>query len=369
MTDTPGVRKEVRQAKAYVAGLSMEEIARRHGLDRLVKMASNENPLGTSPLVARAVKQAADRSFRYPRHGYPELRAALAGHLGCPGDRLVCGNGSDEVIDLLVRAVCEPGQDNIVHFRPCFSMYTSQANLCGVETRAVDLADDFSLPLGAALEACDENTALVFATTPDNPSGVATPAGDLAALARSLPSRARLVVDEAYVHFCDDPVAATMLPWLKDLDNVVVLRTFSKAYGLAGLRLGFGVMAEDLAADLMRVQIPFSVSLLAEVAGMAALGDPWFLEKTVDTVRSGRDYLYRELSAMGCLVHPSQANFLMFAPPPGGPDARETFEALLARGVIIRPLASYGLADRLRVSVGNPDENRTFVRAAKEMFA
>lgn len=359
------VRPEMEGFKAYSPGLSIDEIKARFGLSRVVKMASNENPLGVSPVVRERLKSASALAFRYAQAGSPALNRAVAARLGVDASRVVAGNGSDEIIDLLLRVVARPGQDNVVAFDPCFSIYDVQSRLCGVEFRQARLRDDFSFPFDDLVRKTDENTALVFVTNPDNPSGHACPAADLALLAGRLPPRALLVVDEAYVDFAEPLDAYTMLPHFGAIPNLVVLRTFSKMYGLAGLRLGYGIMPAWLAELLLRVKLPFSVNILAEQAGLAALEDDIFVGETLRVVREGRELLARELTALGCTVWPSQANFLMFDPPM---DARTLFESLLAKGVIVRPLASYGMPEKLRVSIGNEDENLEFLAKTEEVL-
>jgi histidinol-phosphate aminotransferase len=356
------VRDEVLEFSPYVPGLSIDEIRSKYGLTNVIKMASNENPLGAPPLAQKAIKAKAGLAFRYPQSGNPRLIAALARAHGVAENRLAAGNGSDEIIDLILRVKARPGIDNIVAFRPCFSIYALQAKLCGLTLRQVALRPDFSFDLDALVAACDEDTAVVFLTNPDNPSGYAIKAEAVLALAKRLPPRALLVVDEAYVEFADSGYA--VLPRLAEADNLAVLRTFSKLYGLAGLRLGFGAMPAWLADYLTRVKLPFSVNLLAEEAGIAALEDINFQEKTLQTVRQGRALLTRELAAMGYAVFPSQANFVMFRPRH---DAGELFSRLLRRGIIIRPLKSYGLPEYLRVSVGAPEENEAFLTAVREI--
>lgn len=363
---TPGpaasLRPEVLDFEPYTAGRSIEEIQERYGLSQVIKMASNENPLGTSPLVQKRLRDKAATAFRYPQSGNPRLVRALGEHLGVDPACIVPGNGSDEIIDLLVRVRAVPGRDNVAAFRPCFSMYSLQARFHGVEFRQADLNADFTFPWDDLLALVDARTALVFVTTPDNPSGHAPPASELLALRRRLPGDCLLVLDEAYMDFALPQEDYSLLPRLHELGSTVILRTFSKLYGLAGLRLGYGVMPAWLADYLWRVRLPFSVNILAEEAGMAALADGDFVRATLDTVLRGREYLERELTALGCAVQPSQANFLLFSLPPGAPEAATVFESLLARGVIIRPLASYGLPRHLRVSVGSDRENRTLVR-------
>ena len=364
MTKVP-VRPEMESFKPYSPGLSIDEIKKRYGLTRVIKMASNENPLGVSPVVRERLARAGALAFRYAQAGTPALTEALAAHLGVPQPCLVAGNGSDEIIDLLLRVVARPGVDNVVAFDPCFSIYGLQSRLCGVEFRQAPLNADFSFPLDALLDTADENTALVFVTNPDNPSGHACPARDLLALAGRLPARALLVVDEAYIDFADPLDEFSMLPHFRTLPNLVILRTFSKMYGLAGLRLGYGIMPQWLASLVLRVKLPFSVNILAEQAGLVALEDDVFLAETLRTVHEGRALLSQALADLDCTVHPSQANFLMFAPPM---DAGILFEELLRRGIIIRPLASYGMPDRLRVSIGNRDENREFLATTTEVL-
>lgn len=363
MQPSDRVREAIREFTPYAPGLSMEEIKERYGLTRVIKLASNENPLGASPLVKRVLTRKADMVFRYPRGGNPALVAALAAFHGVPRQCVVAGNGSDEIIDLLVRVTCQPGRDNAVAFSPCFSIYVQQTALCGVTLRQVPLRPDFTFDLEGLIGACDDKTALVFLTNPDNPSGHAIPAEEVLAVARALPPKALLVVDEAYVEFATPAEAYSVVPRFAQCDNVVVLRTFSKLYGLAGLRLGVGIMPDWLADYMLRVRLPFSVNLLAEAAGMAALEDDAFIQASRDTVTRGRVLLTDKLTALGCHVYPSQANFLMFKPPVG---ALELFEALLKRGIIVRALKSYGLPELLRVSVGNDEENALFLAALQD---
>ena len=205
------IREDVREFTPYAPGLSMEEIKERYGLGRVIKLASNENPLGASPLVRRVLTRKADMVFRYPRSGNPALVAALAAAHGVSPARVVAGNGSDEIIDLLVRVLARPGRENVVAFKPCFSIYVQQTRLCGVELRQVPLGEDFAFDLPALAAAVDEHTSLVFVTNPDNPSGHAVPAEEFVKLSKALPPRALLVVDEAYVDFAEPEADYTMI--------------------------------------------------------------------------------------------------------------------------------------------------------------
>lgn len=362
----PSVRELIHDFSAYVPGKSIEEIREQYGLDRIIKLASNENALGLSPVVQEAIVRHAPAAFRYARAGSPRLQHKLGAVLGVAPEQIVIGNGSDEIIDLLVRVVPEPGRDNIVLFRPGFSLYELQAKLCGVAIRQIDLNADFSFPLERVTGHIDKHTRLVFLTSPDNPSGHTCRARDLAELAASLPASCLLIVDQAYVDFCQPKEEFDAVPLLGNRPNIVVLRTFSKAYGLAGLRLGYGVMAPKLAEYLLRVKLPFSVNLLAEEAGLAALDDKVFLDETIALNARERERVAKKLSELGAFVLPSQANFVMFRPPVG---AARFFADLLRRGVIIRPLGSgYNLPDYLRVSIGTPEENNFFLMCCEEIF-
>ena len=370
MNEIRTVRSEIPEFEAYSPGLSIDEIKARFGLSAVIKMASNENPLGTSPVVQQVLRDKAGLAFRYAQAGSPKLTAALAKHLGVAPERIVAGNGSDEIIDLLVRIKARPGVDNIIAFKPCFSMYKLQARLCGVEFRQAPLREDFSFDWAGLLALADENTAICFVTTPDNPSGYTPPVAELEALARALPPQCLLVIDEAYMDFAVPQESFSLLSRLEEFPNVAILRTFSKMYGLAGLRLGYGVLPEWLADYCLRVKLPFSVNILAEEAGLAALEDRDFLQATMEAVHSGMQYLERELTALGCTVRPSRANFFIFDMPAGAQlDAKGLFEALLERGIILRPLGSYGLPNSLRVSVGSAFENSELVRAMGDILS
>lgn len=363
------VRPEVCGFTPYTPGLSIDEIRDRYGLAQIIKLASNENPLGTSPVVRQTLRRKADLAFRYAQSGNPRLTAAIAAHHGVSDLRVLAGNGSDEIIDLIVRVRAVPGVHNVVAFRPCFSIYALQTRLAGVDFRQAPLATDFSFDWNGLLALVDDATAVVFVTTPDNPSGFCPPVADLERLARALPPGCLLVVDEAYMDFCGDEAAHSLLSRIDAFPNLAVLRTFSKSFGLAGLRLGYGIFPVQLADSLRRVRLPFSVNILAEEAGMAALTDTVFRAETLRVTAQGRAALHAGLTALGCHVFPSKANFLMFRPVSVSGGAERLFDELLRRGIIIRPLKSYGLPDLLRVSVGNPDENAAFLKAVGEIVA
>lgn len=368
---TPAPLPAIQALAPYTPGLSIAEIAARYDLPQVIKLASNENPLGCSPLATEAISRCAASAFRYPQGGNPRLAAALARKYHAPADRIAIGNGSDEIIDLLIRILAQPGEHNLVCFEPCFSIYPIQAQINGVACKRQPLEPDFSFDFQKLLALVDTDTRLVFITTPDNPSGYLPPLASVRQLADDLARkapRALLVIDEAYMDFAPDEAASSLLRQGRLPANTAILRTFSKSYGLAGLRIGFAVLPERIAAAYWAARLPFSLNLLAEEAALAALDDACFHALTLKTVTAGRQILREALESMGCAVYPSAANFLMFSLP-AGHAASACFEHLLRKGVIIRPLKSYGLPHLLRVSVGNKAENKAFIAAMADFLA
>jgi len=375
----PEPRSGIAGLKPYAPGLSIAQIQQQYGLSQVIKLASNENPLGASPLAQEAVRRHAASLFRYPQGGNPRLVSALAEHHKVAPQRVVVGNGSDELIDLLLRILAEPGRHSVVCFKPCFSIYPIQSRICGLEVRRQPLNADFSFDFEALLAQVDDTTRLVFITTPDNPSGYCPAREDVARLAEALARRAPqclLVVDEAYADLADDETAVSLLAAGNLPENTAFLRTFSKSWGLAGMRLGYAVLPPEVADYCWRARLPFSVNILAEEAGLAALADTAFREATLRTVRQGRVCLSKGLQSLGCTVWPSAANFLLFSLPRQGQgsdaaheaNTRACFEFLLRRGIIIRPLTSYDLPGHLRVSVGDSSENAAFLAAMRDFL-
>lgn len=365
----PAPTETIMGLKPYVPGLSIEEIRQKYGLERIIKLASNENPLGASPRVQETIRRLAHQAFRYPQGGNPRLKSRLAALHGVTAEKVAAGNGSDEVIDLLIRMLALPGKHNIVCFRPCFSIYPIQAEINGVEVKRVDLEENFSFSFDRLLDAVDASTRLVFITTPDNPSGYCPPATDLRGLAESLATRypdALLVIDEAYMDFADNEDESSLLKQNYFPDNVAYLRTFSKSRGMAGLRLGYAIMPEIIADGFWRTRLPFSINILAEEAAMTALEDEAFYEKTLATVREGRVKISSGLKELGCQVWPSEANFVMFKLPGNSISADECQKRLLEKGIIIRSLKSYNLPEHMRVSIGSPEENGIFLSTLKD---
>lgn len=348
--------------RAYVPGKPIQELERELGIRDAVKLASNENPLGPSPAAVSAVREAASGVHRYPDNHAHALRTALARRHGVALDEIVLGAGSNEIIDLLCRTF---GGAHAVIGRPSFVSYALCLRLSNVAFTEVPLRGEFAWDVDALLAAVRPETRLVFIDHPNNPTGVYVPASELARWLAALPDHVVPVLDEAYVHYADAPDFTSALALRDRAANLVVLRTFSKAYGLAALRVGYAVAPNALAGYLERVRLPFNVGGVGQAAACAALGDAAHLERTVVLNRSERARLATALAECGFRVAPSQANFLCTLPP-GNMDAATLYDALLRRGVIVRPLGA-PLERWLRISVGLPDENTRLLDALRDL--
>lgn len=356
------VPDHIRDIRPYVAGKPIEELEREHGIRDSVKLASNENPLGPSPKAMEAVNAALAGLHRYPDAAGYELTGAIASHLGVAPEKVVLGNGSDDLIGMLTRALLVPGSAAVLP-APSFLMYEISVRSAGARPVTVPLSSS-GIHLEGMLEALTPETRMIFLCNPNNPTGTVISRSALRGFLDRVPEGVVVVIDEAYIEFARDPECAGGIEEIDRGRPVAVLRTFSKAYGLAGLRIGYGVMPEELSGVLHRIRQPFNAGLLAQVGARAALGDTAFLERTLRTVHEGLDFLYRAVEGMGLRYFPSQANFFMIDT---GRSADEVFERLLRHGVIVRSMTSYGYPRYIRVSAGTPEENRRFVRALEQV--
>lgn len=359
-------RKALETISPYVAGKPIEETAREYGLDpqRIVKLASNENPLGMSPAAKAAAVEAMMNGTRYPDGAAQVVREAAAEFAGVSADEIIVGNGSDEILGLIARTVLAEG-NRCVYSQYSFSVYELSARECGAECVEVP-AKDFQVDLEGMLAAVNDNTRLIYITNPNNPTGLPLNPEALLSFIERVPQNCVVVLDEAYTDFMDEKLRTDSFGWVKRFPNLMVTRTFSKAYGLAGLRAGFAVANKELVAMINRIRPPFNMNSAAQAAAVAALKDQAFLRDVVETNKQQRTLLEAFFSELGLTYLPSQANFLMVHV---GPKAAAVNEAMLRKGVILRPLKSYGLPEYIRISVGSPEENRIFMSAFKETLA
>ncbi|MFZ5449319.1 MAG: histidinol-phosphate transaminase [Thermodesulfobacteriota bacterium] len=351
------------QLTPYQAGKPLEELEREMGLTDAIKLASNENPLGPSPLSLAAIRDALGSLHRYPdSHAY-YLKEDLARHLGLSSQQLILGNGSDEVLDLLVRALVPPGGE-VVSTTHTFLMYGLITQAVGGFFRPVPLKN-LRVDLADVAQAVSPQTRLIILNNPNNPTGTAFRRQEWENFLAAIPSTATVVLDEAYIDFADDPGVPSCLDYLSEDRPLVGLRTFSKAYGLAGLRIGYGFGPSELMDYLNRLRMPFNVNRLAQVAARAALQDSAFLAQTREVVLAGKELICRELKRLGLTFVPSQANFVLIRVPRPG---QEVYQAMLREGVIIRAMDAYGFPDYIRVNMGLPQENRRFLEALQKVL-
>jgi histidinol-phosphate aminotransferase len=357
------IQPHLAQLEPYQAGKPLEELERELGLTDAIKLASNENPLGPSPAALKAIRDNLDSLHRYPdSHAY-YLKEDLSRHLGISPGQLILGNGSDEVLDLLVRALVPPGGE-VLSTTHTFLMYGLLTQAVGGVFRPVPLKR-MRVDLTAVARAVSPKTRLILLNNPNNPTGTAFMREEFEAFLAALPPTVTLVLDEAYIDFADDPGVSSCLDYLAEDRPLVGLRTFSKAYGLAGLRIGYGFGPSELMDYLNRLRMPFNVNRLAQVAARAALTDSAFLARTRELVLAGKDFICRELSRLGLEFVPSQANYVLIRVPRPG---REVYQDMLKLGVIIRAMDAYGLPDHIRVNMGLPEENRRFLGALEKVL-
>src|SRR5262245_29244457 len=350
----------VRKISRYIPGKPIEELAREFGLDpqSIVKLASNENPRGPGPAVRRALSAATEELMRYPDGNGFALKAALASRYGVTPDDIVLGNGSNDVLELVTHAFLRPG-DSAVYSRHAFAVYPLATQARGAAGIEVPPARDFGHDLAAMRAAIAPSTRIVFVANPNNPTGTWLAPAVVEAFIASVPEDVLVVLDEAYNEYLEPDQCAPSAAWTRKHANLVVSRTFSKAYGLAALRVGYGIMSAPVAEMLNRVRQPFNVNALAQAAALAALGDTAYVEESRQLSTAGRATLEEGFRRMGLAYVPSHANFVLVKVG----DAGRTYQRLLEQGVIVRPVANYALPEWLRVTVGVGSENRRLLDA------
>ncbi|MGE0616136.1 MAG: histidinol-phosphate transaminase [Bacteriovoracia bacterium] len=362
----------IRNLSPYVPGKPIEETQREFGIKRVVKLASNENPWGPSPRAMKAVKESLRDLHRYPDASAYHLKKALSAHLKVPTESLLIGNGSNEVIDMVIRTYCVPGTA-IVTSKAAFVAYRICAQIHGVATLEVPYTEDLRFDLPGILKIAEEyeNARVVFIANPNNPTGTYVNGDELRDFLRKV-SRVRggsvlTVLDYAYWEYVTASDLPDALPLLQEFPNLVILRTFSKIYGLAGLRVGYGVSSAEIVADLEKIRQPFNCNAPGLLAAEHALKDVAFVRSSVKSNQVGMRLWEKSLDEMGIPYWPSQGNFLLADVGKGlGKRGGDVYLACLRKGVIFRPVANYGLMNALRITVGTPDENRVAIEALRD---
>ena len=350
----------IRAISPYQPGKPITQLSREMGIpvDRIVKLASNENPLGMSPKAKTALEKAIGSVERYP-DGY-ELKAAVAEHTGLGMERIILGNGSNDLLDMLARVFLAPGRSSVFS-QYSFAVYPLASLSVGAELIAVP-AREFGHDLSAMRAAVRSDTRLVWIANPNNPTGTFVPYPQLKAFLQSLSSDVIVVLDEAYNEYIPQSERVDTKDWLGEFPNLVITRTFSKIYGLAGLRVGYALAAAEVADLVNRVRQPFNCNNLALAAATAALDDHDFIARSHALNLAGMEQLLAGFGRLGFSHIPSYGNFVTFK----AGDAAAVNEKLLRQGIIVRPIAGYGMPEWLRVTIGTEEENRRFLEALEK---
>lgn len=363
------VSAEILNLVPYRPGKPIAETQREFGLSEVYKLASNENPLGPSPKAIEAIKKHLQEQHRYPDPSCFELVQKISHKWNVPTTQIGIGNGSNEIIDLLIRIFCEPG-DSILTTKAAFVAYQVCAQAARVKVRTTPLKSDLTLDLKAIADDFYRNPTsqirLIFIPNPNNPTGTCVGGAELDEFLVRLGNRddVLLVFDEAYTEYVRDPKFKEAAKFYQKYSNVIVIKTFSKVYGMAGLRLGVMLAPEYVLEYYNRVRNPFNVNDLAQVAAIAALDDSEYVAASQKMVWQGLDYFYKELDRLGFKYWPSQANFVLFNTKR---NAEQVYQNLLKKGIILRPVTNYGFRTELRMTVGQAEENQKAIAALEKM--
>jgi histidinol-phosphate aminotransferase len=346
------VSENIKNITPYTPGKPIEELERELGISGSIKLASNENPLGPSPKAVTAIKKAVAGLNRYPDGSGYYLSQALARKYDVDISQLILGNGSNELIELAVRTFVQPG-DEVISADPSFVVYRMITQSAGGTNVIVPLKDNRH-DLDAMADRITEKTKIIFIANPNNPTGTMNTRAEMDRFMARVPDHVIVAVDEAYFEYVTHAEYPDSLDYLKDGRNILALRTFSKIYGLAGLRIGYGITTAEIAEMMNKVRQPFNTNSLAQTGALAALGDRKHVEKSIALNNEGKQFLYQSFQQLGVSYIPTEANFILFETTR---DAMDVFNALMKQGVIIRPMGP----TRLRVTIGMPEENKRFV--------
>ena len=349
----------------YQPGKPVEELERELGISNIIKLASNENPLGLGVKAQQALSSTSDLS-RYPDGNAHDLKMALAGRHGVNTDQITIGNGSNEILELITRAITG-SQHEVIFSEHAFAVYPLVTQAVGAKAVVVP-AKNWGHDLSAMQAATNENSRVMFIANPNNPTGTWVDIQSLRTLLGSCPEQTVVVVDEAYFEYVDEDDYPNCIQWVNEFPNLLVTRTFSKAFGLAGLRIGYGVSHRDIADLMNRVRQPFNVNSLALSAASAALGDIDHLQQSISLNQAGMKQLTKAFDNMNLQYIPSVGNFICVDLQTTGQSGIEIYKQLLHQGVIVRPIDNYGLPNHLRITIGLKQENEIFIQALESIL-
>lgn len=357
-------RNFVKQIDPYVPGKSIEEVKKRYGLEQVIRFASNENPYGPSPEAITAATQSINDMNLYPDATVNELRHELASIHGLKAEEIITANGADNIINILISTYVNEG-DEVLYCTPTFPSYRSTTVLMGGVPVEVPLTEQWKYDLDALLNAITHKTKLIFICNPNNPTGTILSADEIESFLKEVPDGIHVVFDEAYIEYVKEANYPTGIDWYKQSYPVITIRTFSKYYGLAGLRVGYAVANENILEPMLRIREPFATNRAAIYASIAALKDTQFYERNYEKVIQGREYLADELDDLGFDVVESHSNFLFVNIHS---DALTVFNQLLEKGIIVRPCSPWGYDQHLRISIGTMDQNKQFIQILQKII-
>jgi len=351
------VRKQVENIKPYIPGKPIDELKREMGIEKeIIKLASNENPLGPSPLAIKAMEEEIKDVNFYPDDNVYYLRKKLSDKFGLPSENIIVGNGSVELIHLAIKAFLNIGE-KLIMSRPSFIMGKIEGSLFGGEISEIE-TKEYCIDVEKFISEIDERTKIVYIDNPNNPLGCIITADDIDRIIKKINERTILILDEAYAEYIERKDFPDSIKYVRENKNVLILRTFSKMHGLAGLRIGYGISNKNIIDYLMRVKLPFNVNSVAQSAAIAAIDDIEHIEKTRKLTYEGKKYLYKEFERLKIKYIPSEGNFITIV---WKNDGMELYKSLLKDGIIIRPLHQYELNNLLRITIGTDEQNRYLI--------
>jgi len=356
-------REVINTISPYIPGKPISEVKRELGLEKVIKLASNENPLGPSENVKKALMRNLDELAIYPDGNCTELKLKLSKKLGVKSSQILLGAGSDEITQFIAAVFINPG-DNAIMAKPSFPRYETVTKVMGGVPIELPLKD-FTHDLQAFYNNINERTKVIWICNPNNPTGTIVKRKELYDFIKSVPSHIAVVVDQAYKEYIDDPEYPDALEWLNEFENLIVLQTFSKIYGLASLRIGYAIASEEIIEKLNRVRPPFNVNHLAQIAAIFALEDEEHVKKAKELNKKSLEFFYKSFEEMGLPYIKSYGNFVMVDVKK---DAVEVFKKLLLKGIIVRPGDIFGMPTYLRVTTGLESDNMGFIMALKEVL-
>ncbi|HEA46803.1 MAG TPA: histidinol-phosphate transaminase [bacterium] len=361
-------RKSILEIKPYKPGKPIEEVKRELGLREIIKLASNENTLGPSSRTIKALRDYLPKIYLYPEDSCFYLKKELAKRLKVKMENLIMGNGSDEIMELIPKTFLNPGEE-VIYGHPSFLIYEIVTKIMGGKPVPISLKD-YTYDLKGIVMAITRKTKIIFVCNPNNPTGTMVSEEEIRAFLKRVPERIIVVLDEAYKDYVERRDFPNSIGLLKEYKNIIILRTFAKIYGLAGLRIGYGIAREEVIDLLSKVRLPFNVNSLAQAAALASLKDKEQVKKTRRMNREGKRFLYAAFESLGLEYIPTQTNFILINLSPACSGTRRSGEKicreLLIKGIIIREMSAWGLNNYIRVTIGREEENKKFIQALRK---